>query len=46
MATHSIGDDEAFEVLRQASTSLNRRLADIARDLVEQHNSLAGGTGG
>lgn len=42
MATHSIGDDAAFAVLREASTTLNRRLADIAQQIVEQHNSAAG----
>ncbi|HWU23534.1 MAG TPA: GAF and ANTAR domain-containing protein [Nocardioides sp.] len=42
MATHSLGDEEAFAVLRQASTTLNRRLADIARQIVEEHNARAG----
>ncbi|HJQ04767.1 MAG TPA: GAF and ANTAR domain-containing protein [Nocardioides sp.] len=46
MATHAIGDEEAFEVLRQASTGLNRRLADIARQIVEDHNTRAGGSAG
>lgn len=45
MATHSIGDDEAFGVLREASTTLNRRLADIARQIVKDHNAQAGSAG-
>ncbi|GAB3855177.1 GAF and ANTAR domain-containing protein [Nocardioides maradonensis] len=46
MATHAIDDAQAFEVLRQASTGLNRRLADLARQIVEEHNSRAAGAAG
>lgn len=41
MATNGIGDQEAFNLLRDASNRLNRRLALVARHLVEQHNDDA-----
>jgi GAF domain-containing protein len=34
MATHSIGQDEAFDLLSQASQRLNRKLRDIATGIV------------
>ena len=37
MATNRIGDEEAFGVLRQASSRLNTRLAQVARRVVEHH---------
>jgi len=39
MATHGISDDDAFRMLRDASSTMNTRLADVARRLVEQHNA-------
>jgi GAF domain-containing protein len=39
MATHAISDQDAFERLRQASTQLNIRLAEIARRIVGEHNA-------
>jgi AmiR/NasT family two-component response regulator len=41
MATNRIGDQEAFNLLRDASSRLNLRLALVARRLVEQHNDDA-----
>lgn len=37
MATDRISDDEAFGMLREASSKLNIRLAVVARRLVQQH---------
>jgi hypothetical protein len=37
MAAHDIDDAQAFEVLRRASSELNRKLVDIARELVAKH---------
>ena len=34
MATHSISQDEAFDLLRKASQRLNRKLRDIATGIV------------
>lgn len=42
MATHGISDDEAFAELRDASSRLNVRLAEVARRIVEKHNSDVG----
>ena len=39
MATHSINDQDAFDRLRQASSRLNIRLAEIARRIVGEHNA-------
>lgn len=36
MAAHQITREEAFETLRRASSQLNRKLATIARELVER----------
>ena len=36
MASHKISSDDAFNVLVRASQTMNRKLADIARDLVER----------
>jgi hypothetical protein len=41
MATNGIGDQEAFDMLREASSTLNLRLALVARRVVEQHNGDA-----
>ena len=38
MATNKIGDEEAFGLLRDASSKLNLRLALVARRLIEQHH--------
>lgn len=38
MATHSSTDEKAFAMLRDASSRLNVRLADIARQAVRDHN--------
>jgi len=37
MATHNIGEDEAFGVLRKASSELNIKLVDIAGRVVDEH---------
>jgi transcriptional regulator with GAF, ATPase, and Fis domain len=42
MATNNIGDEEAFGVLREASSKLNLRLALVARRVVEQHHDDLG----
>lgn len=39
MATHKITADQAFQVLRRASSELNRKLADIARELVAKQQT-------
>jgi hypothetical protein len=36
MASHHINSDEAFDVLRRASSQLNRKLVDIAGELVRR----------
>jgi hypothetical protein len=41
MATRGVSDEEAFQMLRETSSKLNTRLADVARRLVEQHNADA-----
>ena len=38
MASQNVGSDEAFDVLRRASQRANRKLADVARDIVERRN--------
>jgi len=38
MATHGVSDDAAFDQLRDASSRLNVRLAEVARRLVDKHN--------
>jgi hypothetical protein len=38
MATHGVSDEEAFGVLRDASSKLNVRLAVVARRVVAEHN--------
>lgn len=43
MATHDSTDDQAFAMLRDASSRLNVRLADLARQAVREHNGRAGG---
>lgn len=39
MTAHKIGSDEAFELLRKASTDMNIKLAQVAREVVEHHDS-------
>ncbi|MFL6207037.1 MAG: ANTAR domain-containing protein [Acidimicrobiales bacterium] len=39
MAQSGITADEAFDVLRRASQRMNRRLAEVAQDLVDRHGS-------
>jgi transcriptional regulator with GAF, ATPase, and Fis domain len=39
MAQSSVSSDEAFDVLRRASQRVNRKLYDIAREVVERHQS-------
>ena len=39
MAAHQVTSDEAFQVLRRASSELNRKLADIARELVAKQQA-------
>ncbi len=39
MAFHQTSDDEAFELLRKASQDMNLKLADVARQVVEHHNT-------
>ena len=41
MAFHEINDEEAFAILRRTSRDMNVRLSDIARQIVEHHNSRA-----
>lgn len=36
MGIHKLGPDEAFDLLRQASQNHNRKLRDVASDVVEQ----------
>jgi hypothetical protein len=42
MAAHSITDEEAFELLRHASSRTNTRLADLARRVTESHQRPPG----
>jgi transcriptional regulator with GAF, ATPase, and Fis domain len=39
MTAHRISSEEAFELLRKASTDMNIKLAQIAREVVEHHDS-------
>lgn len=41
MATNGISDEDAFGMLREASSRLNLRLALVARRVLDQHNSDA-----
>lgn len=43
MATHGSTDEQAFAMLRDASSRLNVRLADIARQAVRDHNRRSAG---
>lgn len=36
MATHHVDEDEAFEVLRRASSEMNVKLAEVARQFVQE----------
>lgn len=39
MAFHKVGDDEAFAMLRRASQDLNIKLSEVARQIVDHHNT-------
>ena len=39
MAFHKVSDAEAFELLRKASQDMNIKLAEVAREVVEHHNT-------
>lgn len=39
MATHKVGADQAFERLRRTSSELNMKLAAVAREVVDYHDS-------
>ena len=39
MATHQLNDTDAFDRLRRASSRMNVRLAEVARRVVQDHNS-------
>ncbi|MGZ4429701.1 MAG: GAF and ANTAR domain-containing protein [Nocardioidaceae bacterium] len=39
MAFHKINDQEAFDLLRRASQDMNLKLAEVARQVVEHHNT-------
>lgn len=39
MAFHKISDTEAFAMLRKASQDMNIKLAEVAREVVQHHNS-------
>lgn len=42
MAAQHVSSDEAFDVLRRASQRANRKLRDVARDIVEGRNQARG----
>jgi hypothetical protein len=42
MASRQVGDDEAFAILKGASQNSNRKLRDIAEDLVRGNADVAG----
>jgi AmiR/NasT family two-component response regulator len=42
MERHSIGEDDAFEMLRTHARSANRKLVDIAAAVVDGHRLLPG----
>ncbi|MBD0321937.1 MAG: GAF and ANTAR domain-containing protein [Aldersonia sp.] len=37
MALHKVSDEEAFDMLRRTSQRMNRKVADLARQVVEEH---------
>jgi len=39
MAFHKIPDDAAFEILRKASQDMNLKLTEVARQVVDHHNT-------
>ena len=39
MAFHKVSDAEAFDLLRKASQDMNIKLAQVAREVVEHHNT-------
>lgn len=39
MAFHKITDNEAFDLLRRTSQDMNIKLAEVAREVVQHHNS-------
>ena len=42
MAFHKISDDAAFDLLRKASQDMNIKIADVARQVVNHHNTDKG----
>ena len=42
MERHSVGEDSAFEMLREESRTANRKLVDIASAVVDSHHLLPG----
>lgn len=42
MAFHKISDDAAFQILRKASQDMNLKLTEVARQVVDHHNSGRG----
>jgi hypothetical protein len=41
MERHSIGPDQAFDILRRSSQSLNAKLRDVATEVVRNHRTSA-----
>lgn len=39
MALHNISDEEAFDLLRRTSQRMNRKIADLAQQVVEEHGT-------
>lgn len=39
MAAHRVGSDEAFQLLRKASTDLNIKLTRVAQEVIDHHES-------
>lgn len=40
MMLHDMGEDEAFDLLRRHSQALNIKLADVAREVINQRGQL------
>jgi hypothetical protein len=43
MAFHKISDDQAFELLRKSSQDMNIKVAEVAKQVVQHHNSRGQG---
>jgi GAF domain-containing protein len=41
MATHKMSEDGALDILKRASQDLNRKMADVAREVVQRHHDGA-----